>query len=88
MATSLPPVTLTDNVWVDLYDVTGIVVGTQLIIQNIGSSEALLSESASEPTTVSGYNIIPTRTYLTNTTANIGAWAFSENGTTLQVEEA
>ena len=88
MATSLPPVTLTDSIWVDLYDETGIVAGTQLLIQNTGSSEALLAESATEPTPLSGYNIIPTRAYLTNNAANVGAWAFSENGTTLQVEEA
>lgn len=88
MATSLPPVTIPPNTWVDLYDETSIIVGTQIIIQNTGSSEALLSESATEPDNASGYNTIVPRVYLTNESAAVGAWAFSDNGTTLQVEEA
>ncbi len=50
MATSLPSVTIPFNTWVDIYAETGITVGAQLIIQNIGSSEAKLVESATEPT--------------------------------------
>jgi len=88
MATSLTPVKIPGNTWVDLYDETGLTIGVQLLIQNIGSSDALLSESATEPNLSSGYNIIIARQYLTNDSANVGAWAFSGNGTTLQVEEA
>ena len=87
MATSLPPVILDPSTWVDLYDATSIVVGTQIIIQNTGGSEALLSESATEPDNESGYNTIVPRAYLTNIAAAVGAWAFSDTGTTLQVEE-
>ena len=88
MATSLSPVIIPPTTWVDLYDATSIVVGTQIIIQNTGGSEALLSESATEPDNESGYNAIVPRVYLTNETAADGAWAFSDTGTTLQVEEA
>lgn len=88
MATSLPSVTIPLNTWVDLYSDTGISIGTQLIIQNIGSSEAILVESASQPTPSIGHNTIPVRSYLTNAASAVGAWAFSETGTTLQVEEA
>lgn len=86
MATSLTPVRVPSNTWVDIYAATGIAVGTQIIVQNIGSSEAILSESATEPTSTVGYNAIPPRIFLTNAVGSLGAWAFSESGTTLQVE--
>lgn len=86
MATSLPPVTIPKNTWVDLYDATGITIGVQLIIQNTGSSESKLVESLAEPTEASGFNLIPPRDYLTNAASAVGAWAFSDTGTTLQVE--
>lgn len=88
MATSLPPVIIPPSTWVDLYDETGITIGVQLVIQNTGGSDARLSESATEPDNESGYNTIIPRVYLTNQTSAVGAWGFSDTGTTLQVEEA
>ena len=89
MATSLPPVRLPPNVWVDIYAETGIVTGTKLIIQNTGSSEADLVESATIPDSpTTGYNSIPTREFFTNADANVGAWAKSKTGGKLQVEES
>ena len=88
MATSLPSVVIPSNTWVDLYSETGIVVGTRLVVQNIGSADAILSESAAQPVSTTGHNIIIPRSYLTNASAAVGAWAFSDSGTTLQVEEA
>ena len=88
MATSLPPVKLSPNVWVDLYDATGISVGVQIVIQNIGSSEAELSESATEPSGNYGFNPVPPRNYVTSATTPVGVWAKSDTGTTLQVEVA
>jgi len=88
MATSLPEVKIPINLWVDLYDTTGISVGTQLIIQNKGDAEADLSESALEPIGTTGSNKISQYAYLTNVAGNVGAWAFSKLGTVLQVEEA
>lgn len=86
MATSLPSVPLPRNTWVDLYAATGITVGSQIIIQNIGSSEAYLSESVASPAPTVGRNIISPRLYLTSADTPVGAWALSEDGTTLQVE--
>lgn len=88
MSTSLPPVILPRNVWVDLYAETGITPGTSLIIQNIGRDETVLTESATEPTSGYGHNKLPSRQYVTNETANVGAWAYSSRGTKLQIEEA
>ena len=88
MATSLPPVNLPRNVWVDLYDATSISAGTQLIIQNIGKDEVVLTESATEPVTGYGLNKLPSREFFTNAASNVGAWAYSSRGSKLQVEEA
>ena len=88
MATSLTPVTILAKTWTDLYAATGIVVGAQLIIQNIGRDEAKLSESAAKPISTVGYNNLLVNDYLNSTAIPVGAWAYSSLGTKLQVEEA
>jgi len=88
MATSLTPVTLPARTWVDLYDDTGITLGVQLIIQNLGRDETRLSESVAEPTSTTGYNNLLTNEYLTSDASPVGAWAFSRLGTRIQIEEA
>lgn len=87
MSTSLPRVTIPANTWVDLYDATGITVGTQLIIQNTGHDEARLTESASTPTT-EGYNPLGLGDFITSADTPVGAWAYSRLGTALQIAEA
>ena len=89
MATSLPSVRLPVNTWVDLYAATGITAATKLIIQNTGSSEVILVESATEPQqSTTGFNSLVTRDFFTNNAGNVGAWALSKTGGKLQVEEA
>lgn len=89
MTQTLPSVELPKNQWVDLYASTGITVGNQLVIQNVGSSDAILFEDNSEPPAIpQGKNNIKVDGYLTNKAGNIGAWALSRDGSSLQVEEA
>ena len=88
MATSLTPITLPARTWVDLYDATGITLGVQLIVQNIGRDQSRLSESALEPISTTGYNVILTNEYLISASTPVGAWAYATLGTKLQVEEA
>lgn len=88
MATSLPQVVLPSKTWVDLYDATGITLGTQLIIQNTGGTEARLVESLAQPELTSGFNLIPERDFLTSAAAPVGSWAYAHSGTTLHIEEA
>lgn len=90
MSTSLSPVSLPANTWVDLYSVTGISVGTQLIIQNRRTDDVFLSESAIEPSGLIadiGGNKLIGKEFFTNVIGNVGAWAYSEKGGSLQVEE-
>lgn len=86
MATSLPPVKISRNEWVDLYAATGISVGTRIVIQNIGKSEVILTEASIEPTANFGQNKLPSREFFTNVAGNVGAWAYSGRGSKLQVE--
>jgi hypothetical protein len=88
MATSLPNVNITSNTWVDLYTETGITTGTQLIIQNIGTSDCRLVEASSQPQLQDGYNLIPEKEYLSSAITPVGAWAYADPGTILHVEEA
>ena len=88
MAQSLPPVNLPVETWVDIYEATGITVGTKLIVQNTGSSAASLVESATVPLVGTEYNELLPRLFFTIVAGNIGAWVKSKTGGTLQVEEA
>jgi hypothetical protein len=90
MADSLPQIVLPSGQWIDLYAETGITVGTQIIVQNVGNANARLTESATEPEyingSVKGYNRIIPSQYLTSATTPVGAWAYAHRGTRLQVE--
>jgi len=89
MSTSLIPVPLPAETWVDIYDSTGLSIGTKLIIQNRRSDDVFLSESASAPTGLIadiGANPLVGKQFFTNLTGNIGAWAYSIKGGLLQVE--
>jgi hypothetical protein len=91
MSTSLLPVSLPADTWVDLYLSTGISVGTQLIIQNRRTDDVFLTESAVEPSGLIaslGGNPLVGKEFFTNVTGNVGAWAYSYKGGSLQVEEA
>lgn len=91
MSTSLLPVPLPPETWVDLYLSTGISVGTQLIIQNRRTDDVFLTESAVEPSGLIadlGGNPLIGKEFFTNVAGNVGAWAYSYKGGSLQVEEA
>lgn len=87
MSEQLPFVKIPNAQWVDLYAATGIAVGTQLVIQNISTSNVKLTESTLEPVNgVNGYNIVKDGKYVQSAETPVGAWAYSSNGGRLQVE--
>lgn len=76
MADTLPNVDLPVGQWVNLYTATGLTVGTQLQVQNIGQVNVRLVTQAAQPTDESGYNIIkPDSLTFVSQTAPTGAWA-------------
>ncbi len=90
MAASREPVTVPAKSSVDLYALTGITVGVQLTIQNIGNQQLRVSENDSEPDSTVGYNKINPTQFLQSASTPIGVWATNVNTgpSQLQVEEA
>lgn len=95
MATSLPPVYLPANKWVDLYAETSIAVGTQINAHNPYQANVYLTESDSEPGPLEatpsartiGVSILRQGQDRENRAGAVGAWAYAFKDTTIQVEE-
>ncbi len=78
MPDTIVNVVLPINTWIDLYDITGIVVGTRISVQNVGSSDVRLAVAATEPAAdFDGYNVIIRSTAIpyANASGDSGAWA-------------
>lgn len=84
----LAPVELPEDTWVNVYTTTGIAVGTQLIIQNNGTNNVILVDSATSPANGTGFNTIEPYQFLTTASTPDGVWAKSSRTTRIQVEEA
>lgn len=79
MPDNLTNVDIPDNVWVDLYTLTGIPVGTGISVQNIGSADVYLTVAADQPPVDhDAYNVSQRGTgiWLRNSSGDSGAWAF------------
>lgn len=78
MADTLPDIPLPANQWVDLYTESSILVGTQIITNNKGSSRIILATQATEPTTLDGV-VCDVNESSINENGDSGAWAYSAN---------
>jgi hypothetical protein len=87
MAASLPSVSLTAGIWIDLYAATGIEVGVPLQIQDIGLTKVRVTESVLEPASLVGHNVMYPRDFLNTVVTPVGVWAWSRTPGSLQVEE-
>ena len=76
MADSLANITLNRDNWTNLYSASGISVGTQLIVQNVGQTRILLHTGASAPADTDGFNVLPVSSdpYI-NQSSSSGEWA-------------
>lgn len=81
MADTLPFVTLPAGTWVDLYAATGVTVGTQLDVQNIGSELIYLHTGATAPTETPGdeFTLLLPFDHSENNSGDSGAWAYCES---------
>ena len=77
MADTLPNVTLVAGVWTDLYAATGITVGNQILIQNLGNNPIYLHANAVAPVPSDGFKSLPPTREAVNSTGDAGAWALS-----------
>ena len=67
--------------WVNIYQESGITVGTKIAVQNIGSSDLQLSSSVTKPANDDNLwqKIQPNDLPMSNTQGDQGAWVFSPN---------
>lgn len=85
MADTLPNVELTPNTWTDIYDKATIPVGTQILIQNLGSSDIKLTTQATQPTDDDAFQICEARKFAVNEVGSTGEWAYSRAGGLINV---
>lgn len=77
MADTLPNIELPPNIWVDLYAATGIAVGTQILVQNIGVCDVYLFSGPAMPDQGDNdmHQIITRAQFAKNDQGDAGAYA-------------
>ena len=89
MADTLGNIILTAGVWTDLYSESGIALGTQIIVQNIGVCDVFLTSALDQPTDEDARQISERGVFLINDAGDSGAWALcSSSGAGLNVSVA
>jgi hypothetical protein len=77
MADSTPNIQVDKGAWRDLYTLSGIAVGTQIIVQNVGNAEIRLFAGAAPPATANEGIPLPVYTAAQNDIGDSGAWVYS-----------
>ena len=88
MADSTPNILLTENAWNNLYVLSGIPVGTQIIVTNVGDIDIRLYAAATFP--ISSEEGIPLekKKQAINEAGDSGAWAYCPQPVLVNVREA
>ena len=76
MADTLPNIKIPAGIWTDLYDASGIDVGAQILIQNIGVCDLSLNAQAAPPTDENSIQLLERADFSINDAGDAGAWAF------------
>lgn len=81
MSDTLPNIPITPNKWVNLYEQSGIDVGKQVSVYNVGASDLFIAVTETEPSVDSDSYIVlkPRGLPFTNHVGDSGLWAFSGN---------
>lgn len=81
-------VQLPEKTYVDLYDATGLTVGTQLCVTNVTPDQVRVFATAAAPTPSDDFYPVTFRHVpVKNTTGDVGAWALSVTGGAIDVKE-
>lgn len=91
MADTIPNVTVAAGVPTDIYAATNIAVGTQITVKMIGNGNGKLFAGAAltqEPDNSTGYRPIRPNEEWINDVGDSGAWIWSRQGCTINVEVA
>jgi len=90
MADTIGNIVVPANTPVDLYDATGITIGTQISVKMIGNGNARLFSGvllSGQPDNTTGYTPMREDEELANDDASTGAWIWSNIGCTVNVGE-
>lgn len=81
MANTNPNIPIPAGQWVNLYVLSGAIVGSQLTVENTGTCDVYLAVQVSQPELDhNSYNVLRrTDPRLTNSVGDSGAWAFCPN---------
>lgn len=82
MGDNYPHIEIPINEWINLYDESGIAVGTSITVENVGSCDIYLAvQDAQPPTNHDAYNVLQRNNgvRLQNTSGSSGAWAFANS---------
>ena len=77
MADTLNNVTLKGGELTNLYEATGISVGTKISVQLLSGTSVRLVTKATEPTVEDGFRVIQFGEIFENDSGDSGAWAYS-----------
>lgn len=84
---SLPDIFLPPQTWVNVTSVLGFAVGDDLVAQNTGYHRVRVAVSVSEPTSfATGALLMPKASATAKTAVTESVWAYSANGSLLQVD--
>ncbi len=90
MADTRPNIVVPPMTVVDIYAVTGITVGEQILIEMHGTGDAFLYSGASlsgRPNNSTGYTQLFGDEFATNDVGDLGAFIWSDQGCTINVSE-
>ena len=91
MAVSRADVSVPKQTWVNLYALSGVAVGTSVIVQNKGNQSCYLAISLAAPANPQMGVILSPIDYANNTTVvtagEVGLWAYCDDTTKLIVQE-
>lgn len=88
MANTITNIKIPEKIWVNIYELSGINVGTKIIIQNVGSQDVWLNSGESAPVDQTAYVLCRSYEESINETSDLGAWAYSHTGTFINVRIA
>lgn len=88
-AITLPDIVLNNNSYIDIYSMTGIAVGTTLLVQNKSSTGFYLQlkESQPSPTNIDGSVLQPYEFLLIKTTAPVKLWVRGSGRLSVQIDD-
>lgn len=82
------PISTSENVWLDVYAVTGVPVGGGITIQNQSPNALVVryADSAPQPNDYSGYMVMPGKDRQVDA-GGVGCWARCVSGVQAYVQE-